>query len=212
MGIVAHPQEARSPQDPVQVDRAAHVGDPVLGKAKNIVAARRRRFAQIASHAVELGDRLDRARSVGAVSLVIVVEVREVGEDEVGGVGLEDHPRGGGDPLGRADPGAGAPELESGNGPSAPRAPRAAAPAPRGSPGSCAHRPDSWVSESPTNRSRNSIEPAEEVGGRLPARASSSRIVSPSTRKRLCRQNITSSSRRKYQPFPTIPWLIGWRP
>ncbi len=107
-----HAQQALGAQGAVDVHGAGDVGDAVLrqhhhGPLPGGVQQRRQ-------HAVQLGGRGGAARVAGAVALQVVVEVRQVGEGEVGVAGGHDVPSGTGDPPRGGQAGARPPVGEQG--------------------------------------------------------------------------------------------------
>ena len=89
-----------------------HLPDPVLGERDDLHAARAGGVDDDPRRGVHRPQGGRDLRGMGAEPLEVVVEVREVDQREVRPVGL-DHLLGrAGDPAGRADPGARAPEAE----------------------------------------------------------------------------------------------------
>lgn len=109
-------QQPGAAQGAVDVDGPVDSGDPVLGEGDDGAALGARVGQERCHGPVEVRCRPVGAGVFGAVALEVVVEVREVAEGQVGAAGGEDVPGRFDDPLRGDEVGAGAPEVEEGEG------------------------------------------------------------------------------------------------
>ena len=82
-GLRVDVQQPCAAQRAVDLDRAASLGDPVLAEHDDLVAAGARVFHERAGDLVQLARGLQRLRPTRAEPLVVVVEVRQVDEQQV---------------------------------------------------------------------------------------------------------------------------------
>ena len=105
-------QQAGAAQGAVDLDRALGGRDAVLAQDHDLVAAAAGVVDEVAEHVVELARGVQRLRALGAEALVVVVEVRQVDQQQVELLVVEHDLGRVGDPLRRLDVRRRAPVLE----------------------------------------------------------------------------------------------------
>ena len=110
--LLVDAQQPGAAQRAIDLHRARGRRDPVLGEHDHPVAATARVLDQVAEDLVQLRGRTGGLGRFGPEALEVVVEVRQVGQEQVEPLGVEQPPGRLRDPARRRDPGARAPVRE----------------------------------------------------------------------------------------------------